>query len=668
TGVSALNPTGSTVTLLGNLIAFQAPADFNGIATFAYIVEDNGTTNGALDPKQGVGVVSVTVTPVNDPPIAIDDSRLVNEDEVLTIVADDPTTGLIANDFGGPLDEQNEPLTVVGVTPNSNAGGAVTLVGGIVTYTPPANFNGTDQFTYDVEDAAGERATGTVNLTINAVNDAPVAVPDAYATHEDEKLTIAGKGVLDNDFDIDIPANTLTVIQAQTLSKLGAALTVNSDGTVEYDPTGAPMLQALQPGQSARDEFVYSISDGTGAGNSVSNDATVTITVGGRNDAPVGQDDGPYSILEDQTLVVDVVTGVLTNDSDPENDTLSALIVSQPGNGAVTLQANGSFTYTPRTNFNGLDTFQYRASDGILSSNIVTVSIDVLSDPENPIAVGDSYTTDGNTTLTVSAQAGVLANDTDDDGPLSARVVNGPSNGTLNLNSDGSFVYTPTVGFVGGDSFTYEAVDGENLVSNAAIVTIQVNSTALWQNPRNNKDVNNDGIVSPQDALIVINRLNSGPDGSILDPETTPPPPPYYDVNGDGIVSPADVLIVINCINSEGSGGEGEGAFGDPVHQGEGEASLVNVDAFDFLPLHSDDHLGSHLDVGPRRNATAVGEEDYFGRLGLSNARPSIPASRLASSQTSDAAATSRVDEILDEFADDVAGVFGDDSFLDGLL
>ncbi|MDP6719975.1 MAG: Ig-like domain-containing protein, partial [Pirellulaceae bacterium] len=255
TEVTALNPSGSTVTLLGNLIAFQAPADFNGVATFVYTVEDNGTTNGALDPKQGAGVVSVTVTPVNDPPIAIDDSRLVNEDEVLTIVADDPTTGLIANDFGGPLDEQNELLTVVGVTPDSNAGGAVTLVNGIVTYTPPANFNGTDQFTYDVEDAAGERATGAVNLTVNAVNDAPVAVPDAYATYEDEKLTIAGKGVLDNDFDIDIPANTLTVIQAQSLSKLGAALIVNSDGTVEYDPTDAPMLQALQPGQSARDEF-----------------------------------------------------------------------------------------------------------------------------------------------------------------------------------------------------------------------------------------------------------------------------------------------------------------------------------------------------------------------------------------------------------------------------
>jgi VCBS repeat-containing protein len=646
---------GSTVTLLGNLIAFQPPADFNGVATFAYTVEDNGTTDGVLDPRQGQAVVSVSVTPVNDAPIANTDFRSVNEDELLTIVADDTVTGLIANDFGGPLNEQNEPLTVVEVASVSNAGGTITFVDGDIRYLPPANFNGLDRFTYVVQDTAGERATGTVSLTVNALNDPPVAVPDAYATSEDDILTIPGTGLLDNDFDVDIPANTLTVSQPPQLSSMGAVLTINPDGRFDYDPTNAVMLQALQIGQAARDEFVYSIDDGTGTATSGSNAVTVTITVSGRNDAPIGQDD-QYGIFEDQTLIVDVVTGLLNNDSDPENDVISALIVSQPANGSVTLQTNGAFTYTPRMNFNGLDTFEYRATDGALSSDIVTVTIDVASDPEAPTAVADNYQVDANTTLSVSSQNGVLANDSDDDGPIEARLVSGPNNGTLTLNSDGSFEYTPDVGFTGTASFSYAAVDGENLVSPSAFVTIQVSSTALWQNALDHRDVNADGSVTPLDALIVINRLN-GPDGSVLDPTVTPAPPPFYDVNADGIVSPADVLIVINAINQRSTGEGGS--------LGEGEASPANFDAFGFLPSDREESVGNYRVLGPRPDATVVNQDGYFDRLGRNFALPLAAGSSYSSAMIDvDAIVTDADDSLHDELDE----FFRDDSSLDDLF
>jgi VCBS repeat-containing protein len=502
-----------------------------------------------------------------------------------------------------------------------------------------------------------------VSVTVNPVNDAPVAVPDAYATPEDDMLTIPGTGVLDNDFDIDLPMNTLTVISPPVLSSLGAALNIRTDGSFDYDPTNAVLLQALQVGQSARDEFVYRISDGTGTGTAESNDTTVTITVTGQNDAPTGQDD-QYSIPEAQTLVVDVVTGLLGNDSDPENDVISALIVSQPGNGSIALQTNGAFSYTPRANFNGQDTFQYRATDGALSSNVVTVTIDVASVPEPPVAAGDSYETDANMTLDVLPENGVLVNDTDDEGPLTARLINAPNRGSLTLNADGSFEYTPEVGFVGDDSFRYEAVDGEGLASNAANVTIRVNSNALWQNAADPRDVNNDGSVTPQDVLIIINRLNSGPNSDVLDLEITGPPPPFVDVNGDGSVSPSDVLNIINFLNAQPVG-EGEGALGALVGHSEGLASQVNFDAFGFLPFHFDGPFDRHQVVGPRRDANVLNEDRYFGQLGSSNVQPSGLATGDGLSRSSHSLATSRVDEILDDLAGDVDGFFADDDIFD---
>src|SRR4029079_12473014 len=124
--------------------------------------------------------------------------------------------------------------------------------------------------------------------------------------------------------------------------------------------------------------------------------------------------------------------------------------------GTLTLNANGSFTYTPATNYNGPDSFTYKAKDPSNAlSNTATVSLTVAAVNDAPVAVNDSYSTNEDTALTVAA-SGVLANDTDvDANPLTAAVVTGPSHGTLTLNANGSFTYTPAANYNGADSFTY---------------------------------------------------------------------------------------------------------------------------------------------------------------------------------------------------------------------
>src|SRR5205823_4491980 len=164
--------------------------------------------------------------------------------------------------------------------------------------------------------------------------------------------------------------------------------------------------------------------------------------------------------------------GVVGNDTDIDSAVLTASLVTGPANGTLTLNANGSFTYTPALNFNGSDSFTYKANDGTADSNVATVTLKVRRAKDRPTAANDSYSTAEDTPLTIAAAAGVLVNDTDVDGnALTALVVTQPAHGTLTLNADGSFTYTPNANFNGSDSFTYKANDG-SADSNVATVTL----------------------------------------------------------------------------------------------------------------------------------------------------------------------------------------------------
>jgi len=193
----------------------------------------------------------------------------------------------------------------------------------------------------------------------------------------------------------------------------------------------------------------------------------------GTNNAPVATDD-LFSVEQNSVLIINAASGVLANDIDPDGDSLTATLVSQPSNGLALLDTDGAVGYTPNTGFTGTDSFTYQAGDGIATSNLATVRINVNSANQSPVATDDAYTVGENSVLTVDTASGVLTNDTDPDGDaLTASLVGQPSNGLASLNTDGSFVYTPDNNFSGADSFTYTANDGA-ATSNAATVRLTV--------------------------------------------------------------------------------------------------------------------------------------------------------------------------------------------------
>ena len=190
--------------------------------------------------------------------------------------------------------------------------------------------------------------------------------------------------------------------------------------------------------------------------------------------APVAVND-IYTVNEDNTLSVNSIQGVLTNDSDPDGTPITAIIVSGASFGILSLNSDGSFTYTPFPNISGIDTFSYVANDGLLNSAQATVDITINPVNDIPIARNDSYFVNEDNTLTI-ANPGVLLNDTDSDGnALMTSLVTNVIHGTLSLGSNGGFSYTPTVNFNGMDSFSYNASDG-SAKSNTATVNIKVNS------------------------------------------------------------------------------------------------------------------------------------------------------------------------------------------------
>lgn len=327
---------------------------------------------------------------------------------------------------------------------------------------------------------------------------APQTGDDSYTVAEGDTLRVPAPGVLANDADAQGDTLTASLLTGPT----HGTLSLESDGSFVYTHDGS---------ETTADTFLYEARDSTGA---ISEPATVRITVTPVNDAPVAGDDA-YSMTTLDLVLVVPAPGVLANDTDAEGDSLTASLASGPSRGTVVVQADGSFLYTPLPSLTSFtDTFTYLARDGAAESNTATVAITVSAvagqsieptqtptavasstdapapsptpvpstptptpTPANtsPVAGDDAYSmTRAQGALTVSAP-GVLANDSDADGdPLTVTLVGGPSRGTVLLQADGSFLYTPLPSLTGfSDSFTYRSFDGA-AGSNVATVTIQV--------------------------------------------------------------------------------------------------------------------------------------------------------------------------------------------------
>src|SRR5213075_122034 len=454
TSILVTGPTHGVLTLNTNGSFTYTPVlNYNGPDSFTYKAND-----GQADSPTNA-VVSITVTPVNDPPVAVNDSYTTAEDTTLNVAL----PGVLANDSDVDVD----PLTSILVT--GPAHGVLTLnTNGSFTYTPSLNYNGPDSFTYKANDGQADSPTNAiVSITVTPFNDPPgtsgvIVADDSYTTPEDTTLTVVAPGVLANDGDVDGDPLTSILVTGPA----HGVLTLNTNGSFTY----TPVLNYNGP-----DSFTYKANDGQA--DSPTN-AVVSITVTPVNDAPLAVNDS-YTTAEDTTLNV-ALPGVLANDSDVDGDALTAAIVSQPTHGVLTLNTNGSFTYTPSLNYNGPDSFTYKANDGQADSPtnaIVSITVTPVNDPPGTsgvIVADDSYTTPEDTTLTVVAP-GVLANDGDVDGdPLTSILVTGPAHGVLTLNTNGSFTYTPVLNYNGPDSFTYKANDGQADSPTNAIVSITV--------------------------------------------------------------------------------------------------------------------------------------------------------------------------------------------------
>ncbi|APZ96606.1 tandem-95 repeat protein [Fuerstiella marisgermanici] len=396
-----------------------------------------------------IDTVSVTgeIIPSDPPPNASHDSFATNEDESLTVGA----PGVLAND----TDPEGQPLTASLVTGPSN--GTLTLnADGSFDYAPAPNFHGTDTFVYVASDGISDSSPATVTIAVTAINDAPQAADDSTTTGEDQPVDIA---VLLNDSDVD--GNSLTIDSAQDGS-LGT-ISINANGTLTYTPAS---------GFFGSDQFTYTISDGNGGLDT----ASVMVTVEERNDPPVASGDSDAT-AEDMAVLIDV----LANDSDPDGDTLSIQSVSEAAFGTAVI-VNGQIEYTPGTNFNGSDSFTYMIVDTAGQTAVATVDVTVTPVNDAPAAGANSYSLNQDSTLTIDAP-GILADDSDIDGDtLTAALGSGPATGSLTLNADGSFAYTPDAGFVGSDSFTYHAVDTSGAVSDPVTVSLQVNAVVAGPN------------------------------------------------------------------------------------------------------------------------------------------------------------------------------------------
>jgi gliding motility-associated-like protein len=410
-------------------LTYTPALNYNGSDSFTFTVNDGIVSSAAA-------TVSITVTPAPDPPVADNQSVTVIEDtpKPITLTGSDPD----ANALTYSIISAPTQGTLSGTAPN-------------LTYSPNLNYNGADAFTFRVNDGTSNSNTATVTITVTPVNDPPVANNQSVAVTEDiaQAVTLTGS-------DVDGNPLTYTVVTAPTNGSLS--------GTAP-NLTYTPNLNF-----NGSDSFTFKVNDGTVD----SNTATVSLTVTPVVDAP---------IANNQSVPVpeDVPTAITLSGSDPDGSAVTYSIVSVPTHGTLSGTAP-NLTYTPDLNYNGGDSFTFKVNDGTTDSNIATVTITVTPVNDSPIANSQNATYDLNTPKAIT----LTGSDIDGD-LLTYTVITPPSNGSLS-GSAPNITYTPNMGFVGSDSFTFKVNDG---TTDSNIATVSLNLATVINNPpvANNQNV-----------------------------------------------------------------------------------------------------------------------------------------------------------------------------------
>ncbi len=429
--VTVTSATASVGTVLVNpdgTLSYTPPADFNGNVTIMYTLDDG---NG------GVTVVTLilTVNPVNDPPVAPDQMFDINEDESANI-----------DILGTASDTDGDTIIISNATASV---GTVTIgPDGSLFFTPPADFNGIATITVFIDDGNGGVTMVTVTINVLPVNDPPVLDDFAISTDEDIPVTFDVIGMIT---DVDSSDLTITSITSDQ-----GSFVINPDGTVTFTPP---------EGFSGEIIAEVCVEDDTGLVVC----AEITITVILVNTPPIASD---LTRTTEEDTSVQVMLAV----TDEQDDPLTYSIVTQPEGELVGTLPD--LTYIPPEDFTGTVMFTYEANDGLVDSNVATVTIIVTPINDPPIAIDDIVEmTDDMDSITVD----VLDNDIDVDGDT--LIVTGvrASIGTVEI-IDNQIVYTPLEGFVGSViiDYTIEDEDGE---SAAARVFITIGQDADSINP-----------------------------------------------------------------------------------------------------------------------------------------------------------------------------------------
>ncbi|MBO6521931.1 MAG: tandem-95 repeat protein [Rhodospirillales bacterium] len=445
------------------------PTDYNGAfdlnVTATSTEAENQDTAGVTE----TATITVTVDNTNDGPDANDDTATTDEDSSVTI-------NVLAND----TDLDGDTLTVTNATVENGADGTVVInPDGSITFTPGDGFDALDdgesqnvEISYTISDGQGGFDTATATVTVTGSNDGPVATDDSATTTEDTAVTM---DLTQNDTDLDGDTLTVTQIDGQDIAAGGTVdvgfgtVTMNDDGTVTFNP---------DENWNGTETFEYTVSDGTETAT-----ATATVDVGAVNDGPVATDDSATT-TEDTAVTMDLTQ----NDTDLDGDTLTVTQIDgqdiaaggsvDVGFGTVTMNDDGTVTFNPDDNWNGVDTFEYTVSDGTATdTGTASITVDAVND--GPVATDDTATTSEDTAVTMD----LTQNDTDLDGDtLTVTQIDGQDiaagesvdvgYGTVTLNEDGTVTFNPDENWNGMETFEYTVSDGTETATATATVDV----------------------------------------------------------------------------------------------------------------------------------------------------------------------------------------------------
>ena len=433
--------------------------DFNGTDSFLYKISD-----GKLDSNIATVIINITKSqPINSSPAARHDATLTNEDVPVLIQ-------VLAND----TDPDGDKLSLDSIKVQPMNGSSVINSNGTTTYSPNANFFGADKFNYTISDGKGGNATAQVSVTVNPVNDLPIAVNDVATTLQNKAVVI---NVIANDTDVE---KDPLFVSAITIQPAHGTSTINNKSTITYSP---------QTGYSGTDSFAYQVSDGNG-GNST---ATVFVNVTPVNESPV------VTILQPTNgskFAFGSSVAFSGQAIDPGDGNISSILTWQSSiDGSL---GTGSNIVAPSLS-EGVHTITASAVDSGQLSNSSSIKIFVNKVNHPPVAAPDHFKTNEDTSVNMN----VIANDSDADNDLISitGIKSNPANGKAIVNSNNNTItYSPDPNFNGQDSLKYTITD-----SHEGNSTTQVTVDVLPVN--DNPIARPDSAVTLQDKSVVVDVL-----------------------------------------------------------------------------------------------------------------------------------------------------------------